>query len=81
MPTQEIVLYRALASRAIIALWMLEELGVSYRSKMVEGPAVSRSPQLRKLNPSGKVPALVAYSERLNARPAWERAAALNWPA
>jgi len=26
-------------------------------------------------------PALVAYSERLNARPAWERAAALNWPA
>jgi glutathione S-transferase len=59
VPTQEIVLYRGLASRAIIALWMLEELGVAYRSEMVEGPVVSRSPELLRLNPSGKLPALV----------------------
>ena len=32
----DIVIYRALASRAIVPLWMLEELGLQYRSVMVD---------------------------------------------
>lgn len=42
-------------TRAFRVLWMLEELGVDYEIN----PAAPRSPEAKKYNPSGKVPALV----------------------
>jgi glutathione S-transferase len=51
----EIVLYRALASRSFVALWMLEELVLGYESIIV---GRSRPAELLKLNPSGKLPTL-----------------------
>jgi len=45
----EIVLYRAFASRAFPVLWLLEELGLAYRSEIVSlaaRPANQRASQL-----------------------------------
>lgn len=50
-----LTLYRAPATRSFTALWMLEELGVAYRSEVVD----RSSPEYLKLNPSGMVPTLV----------------------
>jgi glutathione S-transferase len=59
MAAAEIVLYRALASRGIVVLWMLEELGLSYRSEMVRMGAGAGTPELLKVNPAGRSPTLV----------------------
>jgi glutathione S-transferase len=59
MQSDGIVLYRALASRAIVPLWMLEELGLTYRSLMVDLRSSERPPELLAVNPSGRTPLLV----------------------
>lgn len=51
-----IVLYRAIASRAIVPLWMLEELGLTYRSELVDLRAAERPAGLLAVNPSGRTP-------------------------
>ena len=58
MPS-EIIVFRALASRAFSVLWMLEELGLAYRSQMVSLSDWRKPEALLKLTPSGKVPAVV----------------------
>lgn len=56
----EIVLYRAERTRSFTALWMLEELGVPYRSEIVPGNRdARRTPDYLKLNPTGMIPTLV----------------------
>jgi glutathione S-transferase len=55
----EIVLYRALASRAFPVLWLLEELGLAYRSEIVSLADWRRPERLLEITPSGKVPAVV----------------------
>jgi glutathione S-transferase len=59
MPSEGIVLYRALASRAIVPLWMLEELGLTYRSVMVDLRSLERPAELLAVNSSGRTPLLV----------------------
>jgi len=55
----EIVLYRALASRAFPVLWLLEELGLEARSEIVSLADWRRPERLLQITPSGKVPAIV----------------------
>jgi len=55
----EITLYRALASRAFPVLWLLEELGLEYRSEIVTLADWRRPERLLQIAPSGKVPAVV----------------------
>jgi len=55
----EITLYRALASRAIPVLWLLEELDLDYRSEIVSLADWRRPERLLEITPSGKVPAVV----------------------
>jgi len=59
MQADRIVLHRALASRAIVPLWMLEELDLTYRSVMVDLRSPERPPELLAVNPSGRTPLLV----------------------
>jgi glutathione S-transferase len=59
MQSDGIVLYRALASRAIVPLWMLEELGLAYRSMMVDLRSPERPAELLAVNRSGRTPLLV----------------------
>ena len=55
----EIVLYHSVASRAFVALWMLEELGVPFRIEDTDiRSRKHKAPAYLKLNPMGKVPAL-----------------------
>ncbi len=54
-----ITLYHSPASRAFIAYWMLEELGVPFRVQTVDiAKGQQKDPAYLKVNPSGKVPAL-----------------------
>jgi glutathione S-transferase len=54
----ELVFYTNPMSRGRTVRWMLEELGVPYRTEIVEyGPAM-KSPDYLAINPMGKVPAL-----------------------
>jgi glutathione S-transferase len=57
--SREIVLYRALASRAFPVLWLLEELGLEARSEIVSLADWRRPERLLQITPSGKVPAIV----------------------
>jgi len=60
MAEDEIVLHYSVASRSLIALWMLEELGLAYR--LVDRDlrtGKNRSPDYLPLNPTGMVPTLV----------------------
>jgi glutathione S-transferase len=57
--SSEIVLYRALASRAFPVLWLLEELGLDYRSEIISLRDWRRPERLLEITPSGKVPAVV----------------------
>src|SRR5882672_5223577 len=56
--TGALVLYRSPATRSFTALWMLEELGVAYRSEIVSRGAAA-APDYLDLNPAGMVPTLV----------------------
>jgi glutathione S-transferase len=54
-----ITLYHSPGSRAFIAYWMLEELGVPFRVETVDiRRGEQKAPAFLKINPSGKVPAL-----------------------
>ena len=70
MGATEIVLYRAIASRAIVPLWMLEELGLTYRSEMVDLRSQERPASLLAVNPSGRTPLLVDGDVAVSEMPA-----------
>jgi glutathione S-transferase len=54
-----ITLYHSPGSRAFIAYWMLEELGVPFRVRTIDiRKGEQKTPEYLKLNPAGKVPAL-----------------------
>jgi glutathione S-transferase len=58
--SDEIVLYRSVASRSFAAIWMLEELGAPYRMETVDiRSGAQKAPDYLRLNPMGKVPTLV----------------------
>jgi glutathione S-transferase len=55
----EIVLYHAMPSRSLIALWMLEETGLPFRIEQVSlERGEQKAPAFLEINPMGKVPAL-----------------------
>lgn len=70
MAKPEIVLHRALASRAFPVLWLLEELGLSYRNEMVGLADWRRPERLREIAPSGKIPALTDGGAAVTEAPA-----------
>ena len=56
----DLVLYRSIGSRSIVALWLLEELGLSYRMETYDvRRGETRSPAYLALNPHGRVPMIV----------------------
>lgn len=55
----ELVFYTHPMSRGRIVRWMLEEVGVPYRTEIVEYATTMKGPEYRALNPMGKVPTLV----------------------
>lgn len=57
---EELVLYHSPASRSFIAYWMLGETGQPFRVVVTDIRAgAQRRPEYLRVNPSGKVPALV----------------------
>ena len=57
--SDELVFYTHPMSRGRIVRWMLEEVGVAYRTEVIDyGPAM-KGPEYRAINPMGKVPAIV----------------------
>ncbi len=54
-----LVLYTNPQSRGRIARWMLEEVGASYETILIEYGEPMKSPAYLKVNPMGKVPAIV----------------------
>ncbi len=71
MAEEEIVLHYSVASRSLIALWMLEELGLPYR--LVDRDlrtGKNRAPDYLRLNPMGLVPTLQISEVVVNENPA-----------
>jgi glutathione S-transferase len=66
----DLVLYRRVASRAYPALWMLEELGLSYRDENLGRPGGPRPPALLEVSPTGVTPALADGQVRVTEAPA-----------
>ena len=56
--SQAITLYTNPMSRGRIVRWMLEELGVSYETKILDYTTSMKSAEYLAINPMGKVPAL-----------------------
>ncbi len=56
--TAELVLYTNPQSRGRVARWMLEEVGVPYRTEVLEYGTTMKSPEYLAINPMGKVPAV-----------------------
>lgn len=55
----EIVLYTNPMSRGRIARWMLEEVGVPYRTEILHFGTTMKDDSYKAVNPMGKVPAIV----------------------
>jgi glutathione S-transferase len=55
----EIVFYTNPQSRGAIARWMLEETGIPYEEHVIAFGPPMKSEEYRKINPMGKVPAIV----------------------
>ncbi|MDH3738978.1 MAG: glutathione S-transferase N-terminal domain-containing protein, partial [Alphaproteobacteria bacterium] len=55
---EELELFTNPMSRGRIARWMLEEVGVPYRTHMLEYGTTMKAPDYLAVNPMGKVPAL-----------------------
>jgi len=55
----EVILYTNPQSRGRIARWMLEEVGAPYKTEVLEYDGSMKSPAYLKINPMGKVPAIV----------------------
>lgn len=52
-------IYHVKGTRAIRVIWLCEELGVPYEVTVIDmAPTFRNSPEWRKLNPTGKVPAM-----------------------
>jgi glutathione S-transferase len=56
--TDELVFYTNPMSRGRIVRWMLEEVGVPYRTELLEFGSSMKSPSYLAINPMGKVPAI-----------------------
>ncbi|QND47321.1 glutathione S-transferase family protein [Rhizobium lusitanum] len=56
--TEELVFYTNPMSRGRIARWMLEEVGVPYRTEYLDFGTTMKAPDYLKVNPMGKVPAI-----------------------
>jgi glutathione S-transferase len=54
----DLVLYTHPMSRGRIARWMLEEIGVPYRTELLDFGTTMKAPSYLALNPMGKVPTL-----------------------
>lgn len=54
----ELILYTNPQSRGRIARWMLEEIGASYRTEVVDYGTTMKSSDYLAINPMGKVPSL-----------------------
>jgi len=57
--TTELVFYTNPMSRGRIVRWMLEELGIAYRTELLELGSAMKAPDYLAINPMGKVPAVV----------------------
>ena len=57
--TDELVFYTNPMSRGRIVRWMLEEVGVPYRTVVLDYAGAMRTPEYLGINPMGKVPAIV----------------------
>jgi glutathione S-transferase len=70
-----LVLYYAPQTRALNVLWALEELGVPYEKvKLDFAKGEQQAAEYRRVNPNGKVPALV-----VDGTPMWESLAILGY--
>lgn len=59
-PSAPLILYHHPFTRAANVVWMLEELGLPYELRHVDVKAgEQRSPEMRAINPMGKIPILV----------------------
>ncbi len=56
--TEELVFYTNPMSRGRIARWMLEEVGVPYRTEYLDFGTTMKAPDYLSVNPMGKVPAI-----------------------
>lgn len=54
----ELIFYTNPQSRGNIVQWMLEELGVDYRTVVLEYDTTMKAPEYLAINPMGKVPAI-----------------------
>lgn len=71
MRMADIILYASIASRSLTAFWMLEELGVSYEWRETDiRTGQHKQPDYLKINPQGRVPALVLDGVVITERPA-----------
>lgn len=57
--SDRLILYSNPMSRGRIARWMLEEVGQPYEVRYLDYGAPMKTPEYRRINPMGKVPALV----------------------
>jgi len=57
--TDELIFYTNPMSRGRVVRWMLEEIGVPYRTEILEYATTMKSPAYLAVNPMGKVPAIV----------------------
>ncbi|SHF31111.1 glutathione S-transferase [Microbulbifer donghaiensis] len=57
--SSDLVFYTNPQSRGRIVRWMLEEIGVPYRTEVLEYGTSMKSPEYLAINPMGKVPAIV----------------------
>jgi glutathione S-transferase len=58
MTNDELVFYTNPMSRGRIARWMLEELGIRYRTEVVDYGTAMKAPEFLAINPMGKVPTI-----------------------
>ncbi len=56
--TEELVFYTNPMSRGRVARWMLEEIGVPYRTELLDYGTTMKGTEYRAINPMGKVPAI-----------------------
>jgi glutathione S-transferase len=56
--TDELVLYTNPQSRGRVARWMLEEIGLPYKTELLDYASTMKAPVYLAVNPMGKVPAL-----------------------
>lgn len=56
--SRELIFYTNPMSRGRIARWMLEEVGVPYRTEILDYGTTMKAPEYLAINPMGKVPAI-----------------------